>query len=281
MTIQKRLIRSNIIMFVIPILVAAALLFIGMILAFLLLKRICLPQLGISLPELHQAGEQMEHLLSGSAIIFYVYVGTDATICTDGTDGLRSALNEPYDLLLLDLMLPGTDGFTICRTVREKKDIPILMVTALDKDVDKIRGLGFGADDYIGKPFSPSVLVARVKAHLAQYQRLKPTAEKQSKSLTVGVLTAEEQQRLIFKDGLEIPLKNKEYELLLFLMRHPGQVFSREDLYEIIWGLESMGDNATVAVHINRLREKIEDDPSHPKLLQTVWGVGYRLSKGV
>ncbi len=281
MTIQKRLIRSNIIMFVIPILVAAALLFIGMILAFLLLKRICLPQLGISLQELHQAGEQMEHLLSGSAIIFYVYVGTDATICTDGTDGLRSALNEPYDLLLLDLMLPGTDGFTICRTVREKKDIPILMVTALDKDVDKIRGLGFGADDYIGKPFSPSVLVARVKAHLAQYQRLKPTAEKQSKSLTVGVLTAEEQQRLIFKDGLEIPLKNKEYELLLFLMRHPGQVFSREDLYEIIWGLESMGDNATVAVHINRLREKIEDDPSHPKLLQTVWGVGYRLSKGV
>lgn len=193
---------------------------------------------------------------------YLVLSGYDVTICTDGTDGLRSALNEPYDLLLLDLMLPGTDGFTICRTVREKKDIPILMVTALDKDVDKIRGLGFGADDYIGKPFSPSVLVARVKAHLAQYQRLKPTAEKQSKSLTVGVLTAEEQQRLIFKDGLEIPLKNKEYELLLFLMRHPGQVFSREDLYEIIWGLESMGDNATVAVHINRLREKIEDDPS-------------------
>ena len=136
--------------------------------------------------------------------------GYEVAICADGTDGLAAALNESYDLLLLDLMLPGTDGFTICRAVREKRDIPILMVTALDKDVDKIRGLGFGADDYIGKPFSPSVLVARVKAHLAQYQRLKPTAEKQSKSLTVGVLTAEEQQRLIFKDGLEIPLKNKE-----------------------------------------------------------------------
>ena len=172
--------------------------------------------------------------------------GYEVTICSDGTSGLNAALTENCDLLLLDLMLPGTDGFTICRAVREKKDIPILMVTALGKDVDKIRGLGFGADDYIEKPFSPSVLVARVKAHLAQYHRL----------------------------------KNKEYELLLFLMRHPGQVFSREDLYEMIWGLESMGDNITVAVHMNRLREKIEDDPSHPTLLQTVWGVGYRLNKG-
>ena len=154
------------------------------------------------------------------------------------------------------------------------------MVTALGKDVDKIRGLGFGADDYIEKPFSPSVLVARVKAHLAQYQRLKPQLSGGQKRLTVGALTADPEQRLIFKNGRELALKNKEYELLLFLMRHPGQVFSREDLYEMIWGLESMGDNVTVAVHVNRLREKIEDDPSHSKLLQTVWGVGYRLSKG-
>ena len=177
-------------------------------------------------------------------------------------------------------MLPGTDGFTICRVVRERKDIPILMVTALGKDVDKIRGLGFGADDYIEKPFSPSVLVARVKAHLAQYQRLKPQPSGGQKRLTVGALTADPEQRLIFKNGRELALKNKEYELLLFLMRHPGQVFSREDLYEMIWGLESMGDNVTVAVHVNRLREKIEDDPAHPSRLQTVWGVGYRLSKG-
>lgn len=204
-----------------------------------------------------------------------------AEICfADGTAGLSAALNEDYDLLLLDLMLPGTDGFTICRAVRERKDIPILMVTALGKDVDKIRGLGFGADDYIEKPFSPSVLVARVKAHLAQYQRLKPQPSGRQKRLTVGALTADPEQRLIFKNGRELALKNKEYELLLFLMRHPGQVFSREDLYEMIWGLESMGDNVTVAVHVNRLREKIEDDPSHSKLLQTVWGVGYRLSKG-
>lgn len=206
--------------------------------------------------------------------------GYEVTICSDGTSGLNAALTENCDLLLLDLMLPGTDGFTICRAVREKKDIPILMVTALGKDVDKIRGLGFGADDYIEKPFSPSVLVARVKAHLAQYQRLKPQPSGRQKRLTVGALTADPEQRLIFKNGRELALKNKEYELLLFLMRHPGQVFSREDLYEMIWGLESMGDNVTVAVHVNRLREKIEDDPAHPSRLQTVWGVGYRLSKG-
>lgn len=206
--------------------------------------------------------------------------GYEVTVRADGVSGLTAALEQDFDLLLLDLMLPEMDGFTICRKVRERKDIPILMVTALGKDVDKIRGLGYGADDYIEKPFSPSVLVARVKAHLAQYQRLKPQPSGRQKRLTVGALTADPEQRLIFKNGRELALKNKEYELLLFLMRHPGQVFSREDLYEMIWGLESMGDNVTVAVHVNRLREKIEDDPAHPSRLQTVWGVGYRLSKG-
>ena len=202
--------------------------------------------------------------------------GYAVTIAPDGTSGLNKALAEPFDLLLLDVMLPGVDGFTICKTVRAKKDIPILMVTARGEDVDKIRGLGFGADDYIEKPFSPSVLVARVKAHLAQYARLKPASDA-PQTLTVGSLTADPAARRIFKNGAELSLKNKEYELLLFLMRHPEQVFSREDLYELIWGLESMGDNITVAVHINRLREKIEDIPAEPKILQTVWGVGYRL----
>ena len=202
--------------------------------------------------------------------------GYRVTIAPDGTTGLDAALHQPFDLLLLDVMLPGVDGFTICRQVRAEKDIPILMVTARGEDVDKIRGLGFGADDYIEKPFSPSVLVARVKAHLAQYARLKPGPEA-PQTLTVGPLTADPATRSITKNGMELPLKNKEYELLLFLMRHPEQVFSREDLYEMIWGLESMGDNITVAVHINRLREKIEDTPAAPKLLQTVWGVGYRL----
>lgn len=202
--------------------------------------------------------------------------GYDVSIAPDGTSGLDAALHRPIDLLILDVMLPGVDGFTICQRVRAVKDIPILMVTARGEDVDKIRGLGFGADDYIEKPFSPSVLVARVKAHLAQYARLKPCAEA-PKTLTVGPLTADPSTRRITKNGIELPLKNKEYELLLFLMRHPEQVFSREDLYELIWGLESMGDNITVAVHINRLREKIEATPADPKLLQTVWGVGYRL----
>lgn len=202
--------------------------------------------------------------------------GYSVTIAPDGTVGLDNALSEPFDLLLLDVMLPGVDGFTICKAVRAEKDIPILMVTARGEDVDKIRGLGFGADDYIEKPFSPSVLVARVKAHLAQYARLKPAADP-SQIMIAGPLTADPAARRIMKNGVELSLKNKEYELLLFLMRHPEQVFSREDLYELIWGLESMGDNITVAVHINRLREKIEDTPSDPKLLQTVWGVGYRL----
>lgn len=186
-------------------------------------------------------------------------------------------LEQPFDLLLLDLMLPGMDGFTICRKVREAKDIPILMVTALGKDVDKIRGLGYGADDYIEKPFSPSVLVARVKAHLARYRRLKPAAA-ETTLLAAGPLAVDTACHQITKNGVPVPLKNKEYELLLFLMRHPDQVFSREDLYEMIWGLESLGDNITVAVHMKRLREKIEDDPAAPRLLQTVWGVGYKLA---
>ena len=202
--------------------------------------------------------------------------GYAVTIAADGTSGLEMARSQNIDLILLDVMLPGVDGFTICKAVRAEKDIPILMVTARGEDVDKIRGLGFGADDYIEKPFSPSVLVARVKAHLAQYDRLKPATDS-PQTITVGPLTADPATRRITKDGVEISLKNREYELLLFLMRHPEQVFSREDLYELIWGLESMGDNITVAVHINRLREKIEDTPAEPKLLQTVWGVGYRL----
>lgn len=210
---------------------------------------------------------------------YLALAGFDVTIEPDGTQGMRAALTGDFDLLLLDLMLPGTDGFTICRQVRAEKNLPILMVSARTGDADNIRGLGFGADDYVEKPFSPSVLVARVRAHLAQAARLQPS-KKEANVLSAGPLTARTDARQVFKNGAEIPLKNKEYELLLFLMRHPGQVFSREDLYERIWGLESMGDNITVAVHIGRIRDKIEDDPQNPRLLQTVWGVGYRLNKG-
>ena len=205
--------------------------------------------------------------------------GYDVTIEPDGTRGLQAALTGSFDLLLLDLMLPGTDGFTICRPVREQKKLPILMVSARTGDADKIRGLGFGADVSIEKPFSPSVLVARVKVHLAQVERLQLSKQAEN-AITAGPLTAKLDARQIFKNGAELPLKNREYEPLLFLMRHPGQVFSREDLCELIWGLESMGDNITVAVHVGRIREKLEDDPQNPKLLQTVWGVGYRLNAG-
>ena len=163
--------------------------------------------------------------------------------------------------------------------MREQKKLPILMVSARTGDADKIRGLGFGADDSVEKPFSPSVLVARVKVHLAQVERLQPSKQAEN-AITAGPLTVKLDARQIFKNGAELPLKNREYELLLFLMRHPGQVFSREDLYELIWGLESMGDNITVAVHVGRIREKLEDDPQNPKLLQTVRGVGYRLNAG-
>ena len=205
--------------------------------------------------------------------------GYDVSIEPDGTRGLQAALTGSFDLLLLDLMLPGTDGFTICRPVREQKKLPILMVSARTGDADKIRGLGFGADDSIEKPFSPSVLVARLKVHLAQVERLQLSKQAEN-AITAGPLTAKLDARQIFKNGAELPLKNREYEPLLFLMRHPGQVFSREDLCELIWGLESMGDNITVAVHVGRIREKLEDDPQNPKLLQTVRGVGYRLNAG-
>ena len=201
--------------------------------------------------------------------------GFSVTVRADGVSGLDEAKTGKYDLVLLDLMLPGKDGFTVCRELRAVSDVPILMVTARREDVDKIRGFGFGADDYVEKPFSPSVLVARIKAHLARMERIRPREEDKS-ALTFGDVVLNTATRRLYRRGEEIPLKNKEYELLAFLMRHPDQVFSREDLYEHIWGLESMGDNVTVAVHINRLREKIEDDPQNPRYLRTVWGAGYR-----
>ena len=197
-------------------------------------------------------------------------------IAGDGLVGLERGLHGEFDLILLDLMLPGMDGFAVCRRLREETDVPILMVTARREDIDKIRGLGLGADDYIEKPFSPSVLVARVRAHLARYRRLTGGQKKANPELRAGNLRLNTVTRRVFVDGQEVELKNREYELLQFLMLHPDMVFSREELYEKIWGLDAMGDNATVAVHINRVREKIEPDPSHPRYIQTVWGAGYR-----
>ena len=202
--------------------------------------------------------------------------GFSVTIESDGTAGLTAAKTGRFDLVLLDLMLPGKDGFSICRELRAVSDIPILMVSARREDADKIRGFGFGADDYIEKPFSPSVLVARVKAHLARVERLRPHSIGQKSILTFGDLSLNTETHRLYRRNEDIALRNKEYELLCFLMRHPDQIFSREDLYEQIWGLEALGDNITVAVHINRLRDKIEENPQNPRHLQTVWGVGYR-----
>ena len=193
-----------------------------------------------------------------------------------GREGIARGRSGNYDLILLDLMLPEMDGFAVCRILRETLDIPILMVTARQEDIDKIKGLGMGADDYITKPFSPSVLVARIKANLAQYDRLKNVGISNRTQIQMGNIVLQTDTRRVFVEGTEVKLKNKEYELLLFLMSNVDIVFSKETLYERIWGYDAMGDNATVAVHINRLREKIEKNPSQPRYIQTVWGVGYR-----
>ena len=189
--------------------------------------------------------------------------GFTVSIATDGVSGLNLTKEEKFDLILLDLMLPQLDGFTLCRKLRERLDIPILMVTAKKEDIDKIRGLGLGADDYIVKPFSPGELVARVQAHIATYKRLKAPQEVQE-DIVAGTLRICPKSHRVFVREREIVLKNKEYELLLFLVTNADTVFDRETLYERIWGMDAMGDNATVAVHINRLRETLEEDPSHP-----------------
>ena len=197
--------------------------------------------------------------------------GFQVTLAEDGETGRKLALQQPFDLILLDVMLPKLDGFTLLQHLREQLDVPILLVTARTEDLDKIRGLGLGADDYIEKPFSPSVLVARVRANLAQYARLKQGDK--GRLLQSGSLRLDTAARRVFLDEQEVPLKNKEYELLLFFMRNAGMVFDRETLYERVWGLEAMGDSATVAVHINRLREKLGEG-----VIQTVRGAGYRFS---
>ena len=204
--------------------------------------------------------------------------GMECVIVSNGEDGLREASSGAYDLILLDLMLPGLDGLEITMRIRASVGIPILMVTAKTEEADKILGLGLGADDYISKPFSPTELVARVKANLAQYERLAGNRPSDDE-ITAGSLRINSKSRRVFVDEREIDLKNKEYETLLFLASNPDVVFGKETLYERIWGMDALGDAATVAVHINRLREKIERDPSDPVHIQTVWGAGYRFRK--
>ena len=207
--------------------------------------------------------------------------GFEADVISDGSIAVHTALNGGYDLILLDLMLPGINGYDICREIRDKIDVPILMVTARLESVDKIRGLGLGADDYIAKPFDPAELVARIKSHLKRYERL--TGAGKSTTITddgiiVGDLKILPRSWKVYKGQEEIRFPNREFELLKFLAANPNIVFSKEQLFEKIWGYEYVGDSATVTVHINRIREKIEDDPTKPCIIETVWGAGYRLN---
>ena len=205
-------------------------------------------------------------LLSGYAV----------DIAKTGSEGLFMAIDNDYDLILLDIMLPGTDGFSICRRIREKKEIPILFVSAKKEAYDKIQGFGLGADDYIVKPFDPAELVARVKAHISRFEKL--TSHEPLRHKTVieyGALRIDEDARQVYKNGVEIPFTSKEFDILLLFMSNPNMVFSREQIYDRVWGFDSYGDTATVTVHLNRIRDKIEDDPAQPRYLQTIWGAGY------
>jgi len=202
--------------------------------------------------------------------------GYAADIEGSGDTGLQRALSEAYDLVILDLMLPKVDGFEICRRIRSEKDIPILMVSAKKEDIDKIRGLGLGADDYIIKPFSPGELVARVKAHLSRYERLMGRKETKNDEVRIRGLVIDRTARRVFVNGREVVFTTKEFDLLTYLAVNPNRVFSKDQLFDHIWGMDSMGDIATVTVHIRKLREKVEQDPSNPQYIETIWGAGYR-----
>ena len=193
-----------------------------------------------------------------------------------GDKGLARALSEDFDLIILDLMLPGVDGFEVCRRIRETKDIPILMVSAKKEDIDKIRGLGLGADDYITEPFSPSELVARVKAHMARYHRLVGSQAQTNEIVEIRGIRIDKTARRVTIDGEEKTFTTKEFDLLTFLAEHPNHVFTKEELFREIWDMDSIGDIATVTVHIKKIREKIEFDTAKPQYIETIWGVGYR-----
>ena len=200
----------------------------------------------------------------------------EVVIENTGDAGLKRALAEEFDLVILDLMLPGMDGFEVCKNIREGKNIPIIMVSAKKDDIDKIRGLGLGADDYMTKPFSPSELVARVKAHMARYDRLVGSNQKANDIIEIRGLKIDKTARRVYLDGEEKIFTTKEFDLLTFLAENPNHVYTKEELFREIWDMDSIGDIATVTVHIKKIREKIEFDTTKPQYIETIWGVGYR-----
>lgn len=203
--------------------------------------------------------------------------GFECDIAMDGNTGLQMAQRGDYALVIVDIMLPGRDGFSICKELRRNKDIPIIFLSAKGDEVDKIRGLGLGADDYMTKPFSPSELVARVKTHISRYEKLvAKNPEKKADILTIRGLKIDKNARRVFVDGTEVAMPVKEYELLLFLAENPNIVFSKERLFDRIWGMDAMGAVSTVTVHIQRIRDKIDKGRSGNKYIETVWGAGYR-----
>lgn len=203
--------------------------------------------------------------------------GFEVDIENDGALGLKRALSGEYDLFILDLMLPGVDGFEICKQIRNHKNTPIIMVSAKKDDIDKVRGLGLGADDYMTKPFSPSELVARVKAHLARYERLVGSNVMKNEIVEIRGIKIDKTARRVYVNGEEKAFTTKEFDLLTFLAQNPNRVFTKEELFNKIWDMESVGgDIATVTVHIKKIREKIEFDTSNPQYIETIWGAGYR-----
>ena len=202
--------------------------------------------------------------------------GFEVALEEEGNQGLKRALEEDFDLLILDLMLPGMDGFEICRRFREVKNTPIIMISAKKEDIDKIRGLGLGADDYMTKPFSPSEMVARVKAHLARYERLIGSGSPENEIIEIRGLKIDKTARRVWINGEEKNFTTKEFDLLTFLAQNPNHVFTKEELFSKIWDMESIGDIATVTVHIKKIREKIEFNTAKPQYIETIWGVGYR-----
>lgn len=201
--------------------------------------------------------------------------GFSVEISHDGEEGLEMALTRPYSLLIVDIMLPGIDGYEICKKIREVNNLPIIMVSAKKDDIDKVHGLGLGADDYITKPFSPSELVARVKAHISRYERLVGNQE-DNETIEIRGLKIDIAARRVYVNGEEKIFTTKEFDLLTFLAKHPNRVFSKDELFRQVWEMESVGDIATVTVHIKKIREKIEINTQKPQYIETIWGVGYR-----